>query len=82
MRNVYGLGFQVTTQGNDPNNVFNYFLLAYGGGNLVSQDGKLHLDDPQVRQAVIKAAGDPKTTAYKGVGRGFRAVERDQLERR
>ncbi len=25
MRRVYGLGFQVTTNGNDPNNVFNYF---------------------------------------------------------
>ena len=64
MRNVYGLGFQVTAQGNDPNNVFNYFLLAYGGGNIVSRDGKLHLDDPQVRQAVIKALEFP-TTAYK-----------------
>ena len=30
-RNVYGLGFQVTTNGNDPNALFNYFLIAYGG---------------------------------------------------
>ena len=29
-RNVYGLGLNVTTNGNDPNNVFNYFLTAYG----------------------------------------------------
>jgi multiple sugar transport system substrate-binding protein len=64
MRNVYGLGFQVTTQGNDPNNVFGYFLLAYGGQNMVSQDGKLHLDDPKVREAVVKALEYP-TTAYK-----------------
>ncbi len=64
MRNVYGLGFQVTAQGNDPNNVFNYFLLAYGGENFVDKNGKLHLDDPQVRQAVIKALEYP-TTAYK-----------------
>ena len=63
-RNVYGLGFQVTTNGNDPNNVFNYFLIAYGGQNLVSKDGKLHLDDPQVKEAVIKALTYP-TTAYK-----------------
>jgi multiple sugar transport system substrate-binding protein len=63
-RNVYGLGFQVTTNGNDPNNTFNYFLLAYGGQNLVSKDGKLHLDDPQVKEAVIKALTYP-TTAYK-----------------
>jgi multiple sugar transport system substrate-binding protein len=64
MRNVYGLGFQVTAQGNDPNNVFNYFLLAYGGGNIVSKDGKLHLDDPKVREAVIKSLDYP-TKAYK-----------------
>ena len=42
MRHVYGLGFQVTTQGNDPNNFFNYFLIAYGGKDLVTKDGKLH----------------------------------------
>ncbi len=64
MRNVYGLGFQVTTQGNDPNNVFNYFLLAYGGGGIITPDGKLHLDDPKVKEAIVKAIEFP-TTAYK-----------------
>jgi len=64
MRNVYGLGFQLTTQGNDPNNFFGYWLLAYGGGNLVSKDGKLHLDDPKVKEAVIKAIEVP-CKAYK-----------------
>jgi len=63
-RKVYGLGFQVTTNGNDPNNVFNYFLVAYGGQGLVSKDGKLHLDDPKVKQAAIQALTYP-TTAYK-----------------
>jgi multiple sugar transport system substrate-binding protein len=28
MRHVYGLGFQVTTNGGDPNSLFNYFLIA------------------------------------------------------
>ena len=64
MRNVFGLGFQVTSQGNDPNNVFNYFLIAYGGGKIITPDGKLHLDDPQVKEAAIKAIEFP-TTAYK-----------------
>src|SRR5215469_5229091 len=64
VRNVYGLGLNVTTNGVDPNNVFNYFLIAYGGQNIVSKDGKLHLDDPQVREAVIKALTYP-ATAYK-----------------
>jgi len=64
MRNVYGLGLNVTTNGNDPNNVFNYFLIAYGGQGIVTKDGKLHLDDPKVREAAIKALTYP-TTAYK-----------------
>src|SRR5215831_933310 len=64
VRNVYGLGLNVTTNGVDPNNVFNYFLVAYGGQNIVSKDGKLHLDDPQVREAAIKALTYP-ATAYK-----------------
>jgi multiple sugar transport system substrate-binding protein len=64
VRNVYGLGLQVTTNGVDPNALFNYFLIAYGGQNLVTKDGKLHLDDPKVREAAIKALTYP-TTAYK-----------------
>jgi multiple sugar transport system substrate-binding protein len=64
VRNVYGLGFQVTTNGVDPNSTFNYFLIANGGQNIVTKDGKLHLDDPQVREAAIKALTYP-TTAYK-----------------
>jgi multiple sugar transport system substrate-binding protein len=63
-RKIYGLGFQLTTNGNDPNSVFNYFLHAYGGHGMVTKDGKLHLDDPQVKAAVIKALEFP-TTAYK-----------------
>jgi multiple sugar transport system substrate-binding protein len=55
VRNVYGLGFQVTTNGNDPNQLFNYFLIAYGGQNIITKDGKLHLDDPQVKEAAIMA---------------------------
>jgi multiple sugar transport system substrate-binding protein len=64
VRNVYGLGLNVTTNGNDPNNVFNYFLIAYGGQDIVTKDGKLHLDDPKVREAAIKSLTYP-ATAYK-----------------
>jgi multiple sugar transport system substrate-binding protein len=64
MRKVYGLGLNVTTNGGDPNNVFNYFLIAYGGQGIVTKDGKLHLDDPKVREAAIKALTYP-ATAYK-----------------
>jgi multiple sugar transport system substrate-binding protein len=63
-RHVYGLGFQVTTNGADPNSTFNNFLIAYGGQNIVTSDGKLHLDNPEVREAAIKALTYP-TAAYK-----------------
>jgi len=64
VRNVYGLGLNTTTNGVDPNNVFNYFLIAYGGQNVVTKDGKLHLDDPKVREAALKALTYP-AMAYK-----------------
>jgi multiple sugar transport system substrate-binding protein len=66
LRNVYGLGLNVTTNGNDPNNVFNYFLIAYGGQDIVTKDGKLHLDDPKVREAAIKALTYPATAYTEG----------------
>jgi multiple sugar transport system substrate-binding protein len=64
VRNVYGLGFQVTTNGVDPNAMFNYFLIAYGGQDIVTKDGRLHLDDPKVKEAAIKALTYP-AAAYK-----------------
>jgi multiple sugar transport system substrate-binding protein len=65
MRKVYALGMSMTTVGpNDGNGLFNYFVIANGGRNIVTPDGKLHADDPQVREAVIKSV-DYLTTAYK-----------------
>jgi multiple sugar transport system substrate-binding protein len=64
MRSVYAQGLQVTSNGVDPNNTFHYFLIAYGGKDLLTKDGRLHFHDPQVKEAVIKALTYP-TTAYK-----------------
>src|SRR6266436_5074009 len=64
MRHVYAMGFQLNTTGNDCNSLFNSFLIANGGQDIVTNDGKLHLDDPKVREAAIKALTYP-TTAYK-----------------
>jgi multiple sugar transport system substrate-binding protein len=64
MRNVYGIGFQLNTTGNDSNARINDFLIAYGGQDIVTKDGKLHLDDPKVRNAALEALTYP-TTAYK-----------------
>jgi multiple sugar transport system substrate-binding protein len=64
MRNVFSHGLQVTSTGVDPSNTFHYFLSAYGGKDIVTKDGKLHLGDPAVKEAVIKALTYP-TTSYK-----------------
>src|SRR5499427_4040531 len=53
-RKVYGLGFQVTANGVDPYTLFTAFMVAYGGQDIVTRDGKLHLDDPKVKEAAIK----------------------------
>jgi multiple sugar transport system substrate-binding protein len=65
-RNVYGQGLQVTANGVDPNNTFHYFLIAYGGQDIVTKDGLLHVDDPKVRAAVIKALTYPTTSLKQG----------------
>src|SRR5437667_1721101 len=64
MRHVYAIGFQLNTTGNDCNSLFNTFLIANGGRDIVTNDGKLHLDDPKVREAALKAL-TYHTTAYK-----------------
>jgi len=65
MRHVYALGMSLTTVGpNDGNGLFYYYMIANGGRNIVTPDGKLHTDDPQVREAVIKTV-TYLTTAYK-----------------
>ena len=54
-RGVYSLGLQATTNGPaDGNNLFAYFLAAYGGYGMITPDGRPHLDDPAVKEAVIK----------------------------
>jgi multiple sugar transport system substrate-binding protein len=64
MRNVYGLGYQLTTNGVDPINTFNAWMVAYGGQGLVTPDGKLHTDDPQVKAAAVQAIKS-LTSAFK-----------------
>jgi multiple sugar transport system substrate-binding protein len=65
MRGVYALGLQATTTGPaDGNNMFHHFLIAYGGNGIVTPDGVAHLEDPQVKEAVIKAL-TYITTAFK-----------------
>jgi multiple sugar transport system substrate-binding protein len=65
MRKMYAMGLQITTVGpNDGNGLFSHFMIANGGQNIVTRDGKLHTDDPQVREAAIKSV-TYMTNAYK-----------------
>ena len=65
MRGVYALGLQPTTTGpNDGNYLFHAFLIAYGGRDILTPNGKPHLDDPKVKEAVVKAL-TYISTAYK-----------------
>ncbi len=64
MRNIHAYGYQLTANGIDPIFTFNAFLIAYGGKDLVTPDGRLHTDDPQVRAAAAKAI-ERLTTPFK-----------------
>ena len=65
-RKIYALGPQMTTVGpNDGNGLFQHFMIANGGADIVTPDGKLHTDDPQVREAAIRTVAY-LTDAYKG----------------
>jgi len=65
MRKVYGLGLQMTTVGpGDGNFLFNGFLIANGGKDILTKNGKLHTEDPVVREAAIRAV-TYMTSAYK-----------------
>ena len=55
MRHTYSYGWEVSTIGVDPINTLYAFMIAYGGKGLVTPDGKLHSQDPQVRTALVKA---------------------------
>jgi multiple sugar transport system substrate-binding protein len=55
MRKIYAIGPQMTTVGpNDGNGLFAHFMIANGAPNLVTPDGKLHTDDPVIREAAIR----------------------------
>jgi multiple sugar transport system substrate-binding protein len=55
MRKMYSIGLQITTVGpNDGPNLYNHFMQANGGGDIVTPDGKLHTEDKAVIDAAIR----------------------------
>lgn len=64
-RGMYSLGLQITSTGPaDGNNLFYAFVLANGGRDFVTPDGRAHFDNPVVREAVIKSI-EYTSTAFK-----------------
>jgi len=44
----------ISAAGFDAIVAIDHFMIAYGGKDLFTPDGKLHTDDPKVREAAIK----------------------------
>ena len=64
MRHTYATAFVVSTIGNDPNTTFAQFMIAYGGLDIVTPDGKLHVNEPQIQESVVKTL-EKLTKLYK-----------------
>ena len=63
-RNIYGYSIQISAAGFDVVAQFDHVMVAYGGKDLFTSDGKVHTDDVQAREAAIKAV-ERLTGAYK-----------------
>ena len=63
-RNVYAYGYQLTANGVDPIATYNAFLIAYGGKDLVTPDGRLNTNNAQIRAAAARAI-ERLTTPFK-----------------
>ncbi|MBV8740051.1 MAG: carbohydrate ABC transporter substrate-binding protein [Alphaproteobacteria bacterium] len=53
-RNIYAGSIMISAVGFDAIGHFDHFMIAYGGKDLYTPDGKVHTDDPKVREAAIK----------------------------
>jgi multiple sugar transport system substrate-binding protein len=64
MRNIYAYSIMISAVGFDVVGQFDHFMIAYGGKDLFTPDGKVHTEEPQIREAAVKAVSR-LTTAYK-----------------
>jgi len=64
MRNIYAYSIMISAVGFDVVGQFDHFMVAYGGKDLFTPDGKVHTDEPQIKEAAVKAV-TRLTTAYK-----------------
>ncbi len=55
MRNIYAYSIMISAVGFDVVAQFDSFMVAYGGKDLFTADGKVHTDDPKIKAAAVKA---------------------------
>src|SRR5271169_4194653 len=65
-RNIYAYSIMISAAGFDVIGHFDHFMIAYGGKDLFTPDGKVHTDDPQAREAAIKTVERLSTAFKKG----------------
>jgi len=65
-RNIYAYSIMISAAGFDVIAAFDHLMIAYGGKDLFTADGKVHTDDPQVREAAIKTVERLSTAFKKG----------------
>jgi multiple sugar transport system substrate-binding protein len=53
-RNVYAYSIMISAAGFDHVYHFDHMMIAYGGKDLFTPDGKVHTDDPKIREAAVK----------------------------
>jgi len=53
-RNVYAYSIMISAVGFDAIGHFDHLMIAYGGKDLFTPDGKLHTDDPKIREAAVR----------------------------
>ena len=63
-KRIYGLGYSMAAKEADAGTLFHHFLVAYGGKDIVLPNGKLNVDDAQVKKAAVTAL-ERLTTPYK-----------------
>src|ERR1700676_207914 len=65
-RNVYAYSIMISAVGFDAIGHFDHLMLAYGGKDLFTADGKVHTDDPKVREAAVKVVTKLATAVKSG----------------
>ena len=65
-RNIYAYSIMISTVGFDVIGHFDHFMIAYGGKDLFTPDGKVHTEDPQIKEAAVKVVERLATAFKKG----------------